>query len=77
MTWTLIRKFLVALAGAASLAITQGLISGTAAQWTAIGIGLATAAGVYLVPNRPAPPATPEPAAPAAAPKPDSYPPGA
>jgi hypothetical protein len=52
MTWSLVRKFLVALAGAASLAVTQGLISGTAAQWVAIAIGLVTAAGVYLVPNR-------------------------
>ena len=53
VSWTLVKKFLVALAGAASIAITQGLIEGTAAKWAALGISVATAAGVYIVPNTP------------------------
>jgi len=44
-------KFITAVVGAAALAVTQGLISGTAAKWVAIGIGVLTAAGVYVVPN--------------------------
>ena len=45
-------KFLVALAGAATQVITLGLVAGTAAQWTGLGVGLLTAAAVYLVPNQ-------------------------
>jgi hypothetical protein len=52
----MVRKFVVAVIGAASLAVSQGLIEGTAAKWVAIGIAVATAAGVYLVPNTPAAP---------------------
>jgi hypothetical protein len=47
-----IAKFITALVGAASLAVTQGLIEGTAAKWVAIIIGVATALGVYVVPNK-------------------------
>lgn len=46
-----IRKFIVAILGAASIAVTQGLIEGTTAKWVAVIIGLATAAGVFIVPN--------------------------
>ena len=57
-----IAKFLVALAGlaatAAGEAINAGLVSGAAGKWTAVIVGalgpLATAIGVYLVPNAPA-----------------------
>jgi hypothetical protein len=48
----LVKKFLVALLGLAAMAVTQGLISGTAAEWVAIGVAGATAAGVYIVPNK-------------------------
>jgi hypothetical protein len=46
-----VRKFLTAAAGLVAIAVTQGLISGTAAKWVAIGLGFATALGVYVVPN--------------------------
>jgi hypothetical protein len=49
-----VRKFLIALAGLAAIGITQGLIEGSAADWCAAGIAALTAAGVYVVPNRPA-----------------------
>lgn len=45
------RKFIVALVGAATIAITQGLIEGTAAKWVAIALGFATAVGVRQIPN--------------------------
>lgn len=45
------RKFIVALIGAATIAVTQGLINGSAAKWTAIIVGFATAVGVRQVPN--------------------------
>lgn len=45
------RKFIVALVGAATIAVTQGLINGSAAKWTAIIVGFATAVGVRQVPN--------------------------
>lgn len=47
-----IAKYLTALLGAAALAVTQGLIEGTAAKWVAVIISVATAAGVYVVPNK-------------------------
>jgi hypothetical protein len=50
-----IRKFITALVGAAGIIITQGLIEGTAAKWVAIGIALATALGVGIIPNGSAP----------------------
>jgi hypothetical protein len=56
-----VRKAIVALIGAASMAVTQGLIEGTAAKWVAIAVILATGAGVYAVPNDP-PPAADSPA---------------
>lgn len=46
------RKFATALAGAAATAVSQGLIDGNAAKWVGIALGLATAAGVYAVPNK-------------------------
>lgn len=47
-----IAKYLTALLGAAALAVSQGLIEGTAAKWVAVIIGVATAMGVYVVPNK-------------------------
>lgn len=47
---TRFNKLLAALAGAATLAVTQGLIDGTAAKWVGIAVGFLTAAGVYAVP---------------------------
>jgi hypothetical protein len=47
-----IAKFLTALAGVAGEAVTAGLVSGTALRWTEIGIGVATAVAVWLVPNK-------------------------
>lgn len=44
------RKLIAALVGAATLAVTQGLIDGTAAKWVGIGIAFLTAAGVYVAP---------------------------
>lgn len=63
-------KFLTALAGVAALAISQGLLVGTAAKWVAIVVTVGAAVGVWAVPNAPA--STPslasaEPAAPEAA----------
>jgi hypothetical protein len=46
-----IAKFITSVIGAASIAVTQGLIAGTAAKWVAVIIGVATALGVYVVPN--------------------------
>lgn len=50
------RKFIAALLGAASLAVSQGLIAGTAARWVAIIIATATSLGVYRVSNQPVAP---------------------
>lgn len=44
-------KFLVALAGAVTQIIGQGLIDGDAAQWLSIIAGVLTAIAVYMVPN--------------------------
>ncbi len=62
------RKGMTAFAGAASLAVSQGLIGGVAAKWIGLTIGFLTAMGVYAVPNEAVPvvttetvPATPEP----------------
>lgn len=48
-----VRKFVVALLGLAALAVQQGLMTGTAAKWVGIAIGVATAIGVFAVPNVP------------------------
>lgn len=45
------KKFLGALAGAAAVAISSGLISGTAERWTTTGIAVATAFVVYFLDN--------------------------
>jgi len=55
------RKFLVAVVGAASEALTLGLVHGTVAHWVTIGIGIATALGIYAVPNAPSTPIVPLP----------------
>lgn len=46
-----VAKFLTALAGVAAIAISQGLLYGTAAKWVAIVIAVGTSAGVWAVPN--------------------------
>ena len=46
-----IRKFLVAAIGVAAEAVSSGLLSGTAAHVASAVIAVATAAGVYVVPN--------------------------
>lgn len=45
------RKFITAVIGVIAIALTQGLIEGTAAKWAGTIVGIATAAGVYIVPN--------------------------
>lgn len=45
------RKLVTALAGAAALAVSQGLIVGTSAKWVGVGIAFLTAAGVYVASN--------------------------
>lgn len=45
------RKMIVAIIGAISVAVTQGLVVGTAAKWAAFGIAVLTAISVYGVPN--------------------------
>lgn len=44
------RKLIAALVGAATLAVSQGLVDGTAAKWVGIGVAFLTAAGVYAAP---------------------------
>ena len=46
-------KFIWAVAGIVALALTQGLIEGTAAKWAAVIISVVTAGGVYTIPNTP------------------------
>jgi hypothetical protein len=48
---TTVRKFLVAAVAAIAIAVTQGLIEGTAAKWAAVILGFASAVGVYRLPN--------------------------
>lgn len=64
VTVTEVRKFIVALVGAAAEAVNAGLVPGNVAKWVGIGIGVLTAAGVYVVPNKPAPAPAPVPAKP-------------
>ncbi len=33
------------------MAVTQGLLDGTAAEWVTVGVALLTSLGVYTVPN--------------------------
>ena len=47
-------KFVWAAVGIVALALTQGLIEGTAAKWAAVIISVLTAGGVYTIPNQPA-----------------------
>ena len=46
-------KFIVAVLGAASTAVAQGLVPDTVGQWLPVVIGFATALGVYAMPNTP------------------------
>jgi len=54
------RKFLAALTGAAAVAVSAGLLNGTAQRWTVGGLAVATAFVVYLVGNGKITPATAE-----------------
>jgi len=45
------RKFVVALLGALVGLVAQGVIDGDAAQWVTTAVAVATALGVYAVPN--------------------------
>lgn len=45
------KKFLAALTGAVAVAVSAGLISGTAEKWTVGVISVVTAFVVYFVPN--------------------------
>jgi hypothetical protein len=45
-------KFLAALAGAATQAVSLGLVEGTARSWATVIIGVLTAGAVYLIPNQ-------------------------
>lgn len=47
-----VAKFLTAVIGVAGEVITLGLAHGSAAHWVTVGIGVATALAVYLVPNQ-------------------------
>jgi hypothetical protein len=63
-----VAKFLTALAGAGAQVLSLGLIGGHAREWVSVGLGLVTAAAVYLVPNEP--PTAPAAANPAPGPDP-------
>lgn len=51
-------KFLAALSGSVAVAVSVGLIDGTAQRWTVGVIAVATAFVTYFVPNGPKPGAT-------------------
>lgn len=51
MTIAQARKFIVALLGALAVLVAQGTVTGDAATWVTFAVSLATAAGVYVVPN--------------------------
>lgn len=46
-----VRKFLAALTGGVAVAVSAGLIDGTAQRWTTGVLAVATAFVVYYVPN--------------------------
>lgn len=64
MTLATIRKFLVAAIGAALEAVNAGLVPAAYAHWVAVVVAVATALGVYAVPNSTPAPAKAAPAAP-------------
>lgn len=68
------RKAIVAICGVAAMALNQGFVHGTVAKWISIGLAVATAFGVYMVPNKqksvPAPIDPPPPPVPSPAPAP-------
>jgi hypothetical protein len=51
--WARARKFGIALLGAGGQVLNQGLVPEPYARWVAIGLAIATAAGVYRAPNAP------------------------
>jgi hypothetical protein len=51
------RKFAVAAAGAIGAIAGLNLVDGTAQKWLLAVLAAASAAGVYVVPNQPKPPA--------------------
>ena len=50
-TFAQVRKFAVAVAGLIALALSAGLVGGTARTILTTVLAIATAAGVYVVPN--------------------------
>jgi hypothetical protein len=48
-----IKKFLVAVAGLAGVAIANGYVPAAEVKWVSAGIAALSAIGVYLVPNGP------------------------
>ena len=51
LTLTSVRKFIVAAIGMAAEIVNAGLVHGTAAHYAAMAVAVATAIGVYVVPN--------------------------
>ena len=49
-----IRKFGVAAAGVAAMVVSTGVLEENAEVWVNAALALATAAGVYAAPNKPA-----------------------
>ena len=56
-----IRKFLVAAVGVLAMVVTTGSLEENVETWINAVLALATAAGVYVVPNRPAAPVVHDP----------------
>ena len=59
MNWASYRKGIVAAVGLVAQALAAGLLTGTAATWAQVLLAIATALGVYGVPNEPLPLARP------------------
>jgi hypothetical protein len=47
-------KFIVALVGAAAVAVSLGLLPDSASKWVTVAVAFLTALGVYITPNKPA-----------------------
>ena len=55
-----IRKFLVAALGVIAMVVTTGVLEEDVEIWLNAVLAIATAAGVYVVPNRPTAPVVPD-----------------
>ena len=51
MSLATVRKFAAAIAGALAQAVAAGVLPEQYAKWAAVAIAIATALGVYAVPN--------------------------